>query len=118
MARVAIMLVEGQGASFDAVARLAARLDPIAVGSAVEGIVVVTAQTSMGPVALDRLVRGIGATVLAYGSLVYRSTELDVPRSGIPTEALRSLAEADPGFEVPGLGNVTTHLRGVSNRQE
>ena len=133
MARVAIMLVGGQDrseASYgEALAVLGARLDVISIGPIVRkagaSVVVLTVQTSMGPAHLDGVLEGLGLRldlamdILSYGALIYRSSEVDVPPRGVGRldAALRSLAEADPGFEIPGLGNVTTHLQDVSNRQ-
>ena len=112
----------------DAIATLATRIDVHRVGSTVrerdEIAVAVVARTEGGPVALDRLLGrlalggGVTYRILAYGALIYRSVGLDVPPRAIAPVALRSLAQADPEYDLPGLGKVTAHLAALSDRRE
>lgn len=131
MARVAFEVVGSQDlpeAAFrEAVAAVAVHLRVIAVGPVVreEGCAALaaTARASEGPVAFAQTLEWVGLEVglrvrpLAYGALVYRSSGLNVPPSEIGEASLRSLAAADPDFEIPGLGRVGAHLRGTRDRQ-
>ena len=133
MALVAVSIVGAESLPAEAFrkggAALAARLEIHALGhlhreSGLAGMAAVL-RTRVGPHALEALLERLSLEsgeisfhLLSYGALVYRDESLSVPPPGVANlrGALRSLAELDPGFEIPTLGNVSTHLRDASNR--
>lgn len=135
MALVAVSIVGAGSLSVEtfrkAGAALAARLDINALGKLhreadMAGMAAIL-RTRTGPHAIEatmeRLSQASGEVsfhLLSYGALVYRDESLIVPPPGIANlkVALLSLAELDPGFEIPTLGNVSSHLRASSDRHQ
>jgi hypothetical protein len=134
MARIVVSIVGSTHMSDDVLRRgaaiLASEIDLRTVGPVVregeEAVLVAIANSDLGPNRLShRLQRFEERTLfryrlLAYGALVYRSESLQVPPTDLDVivPALESLHRADPGFEIPLLGNVTAHHKQDADRPQ
>ncbi|RYG25999.1 hypothetical protein EON82_05025 [bacterium] len=134
MARVAVCIVGSSDMPDEALRRgaavLASEMEIRTIGPVVregeQAVLAVIANSELGPVRLSQVLQRFQERtlfryrLLAYGALVYRSDNLNVPPTDMEAiiPALESLHRVDSGFEIPLLGKVSAHLGTDSDRPQ